>query len=326
MTIEGKIALEEHFLDPAQDAYFDMVSHGKDPFTGPHAVEVMKKLRDTDAARIADMDRIGIEIAVLSYYNGSSVQLDPDHDRAESTAQAMNDFLAARIAAHPDRFKGWAALPVQDPQAAARELVRCVNELGFVGAMINGHTQGEYLDEPRFLPIWEKAAELNVPIYLHPGITTPDPVRSYAAYPALEKPAWGWSVETGLHALRIILGGVFDRFPDMQLVLGHMGELLPFHCARFDQIEPATQAQKGAPKHAITHYIHNNIMITTSGNLSPATMIGAILEMGADRILYATDYPLADADHFNHLVETAPISHADLMKICRDNSRRLFGL
>ena len=238
----------------------------------------------------------------------------------------MNDFLAARIAAHPSRFRGWAALPVQEPEAAARELQRCVNDLGFVGAMINGHTWGEYLDETKFLPIWEKAAELGVPIYLHPALTTPDPVRSYASYPALEKPAWGWSVETGLHALRIILGGVFDRFPEMQLILGHMGELLPFHCARFDQIQPAIQAEKNAPRHPVTHYIHNNIMITTSGNLSPATIIAAVIELGADRILYATDYPLADADYFNRLVETAPISAADLGKICQGNARKLFRL
>ena len=218
----------------------------------------------------------------------------------------MNDFLATRIAAYPITVRGWAALPVQEPDAAAQELDRCVTQLGFVGAMINGHTQGRISRRAKFLPIWEKAAGLGVPIYLHPGLTTPDPVRTYEAYPALEKPAWGWSVETGLHALRIILGGVFDRFPDMQLILGHMGELLPFHCARFDQIQPAIAAQNGAPRHPITHYIHNNIMITTSGNLSPATMIAAIIELGADRILYATDYPLADADHFNHLVETAP--------------------
>ena len=325
MTIQGKIALEEHFLDPAQDQYFELVSQGKDPFMGPSGAEVIARLRDTDAARIADMDRVGIEIAVLSYYNGSSVQSDPDNARAVSTASAMNDFLAKRIAAHPTRFKGWAALPVQEPQAAAQELERSVTQLGFLGAMINGHTRGEYLDEAKFLPIWEKAAELGVPIYLHPALTTPDPVRSYAAYPALEKPAWGWSVETGLHALRIILGGVFDRFPEMQLVLGHMGELLPFHCGRFDQIEPAIQAEKVAPRHPVTHYIHNNIMITTSGNLSPATMIASVIELGADRILYATDYPLANADHFNHLVETAPISGADLAKICSGNAARLFG-
>ena len=326
MAVTGKIALEEHFLDPAQDAYFDDVSHRQDPFMGPRGAGVMAKLRDTDAGRIADMDRIGIEVAILSYYNGSSVQIDPDHARAVTTVVAMNDFLAARIAAHPSRFRGWAALPVQEPEAAARELERCVTQLGFVGAMINGHTNGEYLDEAKFLPIWEAAAALGVPIYLHPGLTTPDPVRSYATYPALEKPAWGWSVETGLHALRIILGGVFDRFPAMQLILGHMGELLPFHCARFDQIQPAIRAEKVAPKHPITHYIHNNIMITTSGNVSPATMIAAVVEMGADRILYATDYPLADADHFNHLIETAPISGADLVKICRSNAQRLFGI
>lgn len=246
--------------------------------------------------------------------------------RAVAKARQMNDFVAERSAAHSGRFGGWAALPVQDPKAAADELRRCVTQLGFYGAMINGRTNGECLDLPKFLPIWETAAELNVPIYLHPGAEPVPPVDDYKGYPSLMNIGWGWSVETGFHALRIMASGLFDRFPDLQLVLGHMGELVPFHFGRFDQFAQTTFARKVPHKHSLSHYVRNNVLITTSGNLTPETLIGAMLAIGIDRILFATDYPIADASFFNAMIEQAPISASDKQKIFHDNAMRVFRM
>lgn len=321
-----KIALEEHFMDPAQHDYFQILGEGRDILDMPGFAQNLARARDVDAGRIADMDRLGIRLAILSYYNGAGVQRDRDVSRAISKARQMNDFLAQRITAHPGRFGGWAALPVQDPKAAAEELRRSVTQLGFVGAMINGRTNGECLDMPKFLPIWETAAELGVPIYLHPGVEPVQPVGDYKDYPALANIAWGWSVETGFHALRIMSSGLFDRFPEVQLVLGHMGELVPFHFGRFDQFAQSPSARTAIQKHSLSHYVRNNVLITTSGNLSPETLLGAMLAVGIDRILFATDYPIADASAFNAMIEHAPISANDKQKIFHDNAARVFKL
>lgn len=319
-----KIGLEEHFMDPAQHEYFQVLGQGRDILDVPAFAESLARARDVDAGRIADMDRLGIRLAVLSYYNGAGVQLDRDVPRAVVKARQMNDFLAERIVAHPRRFGGWAALPVQDPKAAADELRRCVTQLGFYGAMINGRTNGECLDLPKFLPIWETAAELGVPIYLHPGAEPVQPTGDYKDYPGLMNIGWAWSVETGFHALRIMSSGLFDRFPDLQLVLGHMGELVPFHFGRFDQFAETPFIRKVAHKHSLSHYVRNNVLITTSGNLSPETLIGSMLAIGIDRILFATDYPIANASIFNTMIEQAPISDNDKQKIFHDNAARVF--
>ena len=200
-------------MDPAQHEYFQTLGQGRDILDMAGFARNLAMARDVDAGRIADMDKLGIRLAILSYYNGAGVQLDRDVPRAVEKGRQMNNFLAERIAAYPDRFGGWAALPVQDPTAAASELRRCVTEFGFCGAMINGRTNGECLDMPKFLPIWETAAELGVPIYLHPGAEPIQPAGDYRDYPALSNIAWGWSVETGFHALRIMSSGLFRSFP-----------------------------------------------------------------------------------------------------------------
>ncbi len=325
MANPDKIALEEHFLDPRQEDYFGILSKGNDIVDRAILANVRTRLKDVDAGRLEDMDKLGIKYAILSYYNGASVQLDQDIQRAIIKARQMNDFLAERCAAHPTRFGGWAALPVQDPVEAANELRRCVKELGFKGAMINGRTLGEFLDMPKFMPIWDAAAELDVPIYLHPGASPAEPRGHYEKYESLVNIGWAWSVETGLHALRIIASGLFDRFPSLTLVLGHMGELIPFHFGRFDQVH-GSPLIKSYTKHSISHYIRNNVMVTTSGNLTPETLIATTIAIGTDRILFATDYPVADADVFNTMVENAPLSEGDRKKIFVDNSRRLFRL
>jgi 2,3-dihydroxybenzoate decarboxylase len=319
-----KIALEEHFLDPSQDAYFRILAGPNDHFGSDAMKSVMTQLTDVDTARLADMDALGIAVAILSYYNGSSPQLDPDRIRAVMMAQRINDFLADRISAHPGRFMGWATLAMQDVPASITELRRCMTIPGFAGGLINGQTQGDYLDLPKYLPFWEAVADLNVPIYLHPGILSAETAKAYEGYPGLAGPGWGWGADTGLHALRLIFSGLFDRFPDLTLILGHMGELLPFNLDRVDQI----WAQMGAttPKRPISHYVARNIMVTTSGNVSAVSLIGTTLAIGADRIIYATDYPLALAEKFTAAIENSPLCDADREKIFHGNARKLFRL
>ncbi len=318
-----KIALEEHFLDPGQNPYFRML--GPDDYFGSPAMKaVMTQLTDVDTARLADMDALGIKVAILSYYNGSSPQLDPDSVRAGMMARRINDFLADRISAHPGRFMGWAALPMQDVPESIAELRRCMTIPGFAGALINGQTQGQYLDLPKYLPFWEAVADLNVPIYLHPGILSADTAKAYEGHPGLAGPGWGWSADTGLHALRLIFSGLFDRFPNLTLILGHMGELIPFYLDRVDQMWTALHMQ--TPKKPISHYVAQNLMVTTSGNVSAASLIGTTLAIGADRILFATDYPVATAAKFTASVENSPLSEADKQKIFYGNARKLFRL
>jgi 2,3-dihydroxybenzoate decarboxylase len=324
MAERRKIALEEHFLDPDQDPYFRMLAGPHDHFGSAAMTAVMAQLTDVDAARLADMDALGIEVAILSYYNGSSPQLDLDSARAVMMAQRMNDFLAERISAHPDRFMGWATLAMQDVPASIAELRRCMTLPGFAGALINGQTQGDYLDLPKFLPFWEAVAALDVPIYLHPGVLTAEAAKAYEGHPGLAGPGWGWGADTGLHALRLIFSGLFDRFPTLTLILGHMGELIPFHLDRVDQMW--TQMHATTPKRPISHYVARNMMVTTSGNVSAVSLIGTTLAIGADRILYATDYPLALAEKFTAAVENSPLSDADRDKIFHGNARKLFRL
>ena len=189
---------------------------------------------------------------------------------------------------------------------------------------MNGHTQGEYLDQPECWPLWQAAEELDVPIYLHPCSSPKDQLKAYDRYPDLLGAAWNWSVETAIHALRIMCAGVFDAYPRATLILGHMGELLPYHMARFDQGWKFHTEHKA--NHPITYYIRNNVLITTSGNVSPATLTGALMTLGADRILFATDYPFEVGPEFIRILESGILSEGDLEKVYHQNARRVFKL
>ncbi|PXX03272.1 2,3-dihydroxybenzoate decarboxylase [Mycolicibacterium moriokaense] len=317
----GKIAIEEHFLLPEFDDYFRTLiagvpSESFDP--------VLPKFWDLDTGRLADMDLLGVERSILSYFNYGSVQLDPDAERAVQMARRMNDALAQRIALHPDRLSGFAALPLQDPDAAVGEFRRTVTELGFKGAMINGHTGGHYLDEAQYWPLWEAAAQLSVPIYLHPWSSPADQLKAYDGYPDILGPTWNWTVETATHALRIMCSGVFDAYPTAMMILGHMGELLPFCMERFDQGWQFYAAHKA--KHSITHYLRTNVWITTSGNVSAVSLTGALSALGADRILFATDYPFDLGPAFLPTMENGILSTADLDKVYRGNAEQIFQL
>jgi 2,3-dihydroxybenzoate decarboxylase len=323
--MQGKIAVEEHFVIPAlEDLMF--ASIGWDPAEWQ---EMHDRLREVGDTRLRDMDRAGIERSVVSLA-APCVQDEVDPGRAARLASEANDALAAAVASHPDRFSGFAALPMQDPVAAASELERAVRQYGFKGALVNGYSSvgsletAAYYDEPQYLPFWERLAGLDVPLYLHPRNPLPNQRRIYQGRSELLGPTWAFAVETGTHALRLITSGLFDRFPTLTVILGHLGELLPFAIDRLEQRLshiPGTRLRRPP-----TQCLRENFYVTTSGNFHTPSLLGVILQLGADRILFAADYPFEQTQDASRWFDTVPISEADRLKIGRTNAERLFGL
>ncbi len=323
--MKGKIALEEHFLLKGFQQYsFDFLDTAVFD-------EIKRRLLDTDRTRIEEMDRAGIETAILSF-TAPGIQAEPDALRAVDVAQRANDLLAEQIIARsPDRFRGFAALPLQDAEAAADELTRAVRRLGFVGAMVNGYSNlgdartGVYLDEARYEPFWDRVEELDVPIYLHPRDPLPDQQRIYEGHPELLGAAWAFGVETATHALRLIMSGLFDRHPGLTLVLGHLGEMLPFMIWR---VEHRFAFHGGGKKllRPVSAYLRDNMYITTSGNFRTQSLIDCMLELSADRLLFSTDYPYESMQEAADWFDACSISEIDRVKIGRTNAARLFHL
>jgi 2,3-dihydroxybenzoate decarboxylase len=267
------------------------------------------------------MDRGGIERSVLSI-SGPGVQIERDIATAVRRARESNDFLAREIQKRSDRYSGFAHLAVQDAVAAADELERAMRELGLVGAMINGHTNGQYLDHPSLYPFWERAEALGAVIYLHPA-DPPSTMPVLDATYGLRRATWEWGVETGSHALRLIFGGHFDRFPRATLALGHLGEMMPYLLWRFDS-RAAFYGVKLARRPS--DYIRENIVMTISGMFSAEPLNCAISAVGHERIMFATDYPFEPPDEASKFIDNVPLAenvHAD---ICRNNAVRLLGL
>jgi 2,3-dihydroxybenzoate decarboxylase len=315
-----KIALEEHFLVEG------FANIGRTEGSGPAAAfrrQAALRLPEIDALRLAAMDESGIDVAVLSLFQ-PGIQGERDTGTAIRKAKAVNDTLAERIARHSKRFSGFAAVPLQDPRAAADELERAVKELGFKGALINGHTLGVYLDDAGVLPFWERVAALDVPIYLHPANPTAVP-EAFEGYPGLAQAMFGWAAETGGHALRLVLSGLFDRFPSLTLILGHMGEALPFYLWRIDSRFKISEP-KVTLRHLPSHYIRRNIAVTTAGVFAPEPLRCTIDAMGLDRVLFSVDYPLEDSDEAARFIETAPLSEAEREAVCFRNAEHLLRL
>jgi 2,3-dihydroxybenzoate decarboxylase len=315
-----KIALEEHFWT---DGFPHTAKTGADLFEPSFLRAIAAALPDFSELRLAAMDAAGIEIAVLSLVS-PGVQVERDHARAVREAQQANDVLAAEIDRHPMRFAGFAHLPLQEPEAAARELERCVRQLGFKGALVNGHSNGIYLDDARYLPFWERAAALGVPIYLHP-VHMPVRPPVLADYPGFAASMWGWTAETGGHALRLVLSGLFDRFPTLAIILGHMGETLPYVLWRIDSrfriYRPKVKLEQ--PPSA---YIRRNFFATTAGACQSEALACAIAALGADRVMFSVDYPLEDSAEAARFIETAPITERERELICWRNAARMLGL
>jgi len=315
------IAIEEHFLTAGVAAA--TASHRPGGGQG----DTLAKLGDLGGRRLADMDAAGIDVQVLSVTAPATQELDAA--QAVPLARDANDRLAAAVAAHPGRFAGFATLPTADPAAAAAELDRAVTSHGFKGAMICGHTRGRFLDDHAYLPVLERAAALGVPVYLHPTFPTPQVVEAYYggfAAPvsgALATAGWGWHAETGLHALRMVLGGVFDRFPGLQVIIGHMGENIPFSLARTDErLSPVATHLK----RRVAEYFQQNFHITTSGYFTDPPLLCALMVLGADRIMFSVDYPFSDNAAGRAFLDRAPISAADREKIAHGNAERLLRL
>jgi gamma-resorcylate decarboxylase len=321
--MRGKVAVEEHFVTPELEELISAVGWPEKEWR-----RVVGRLEDVDE-RLAEMDRLGIEVAVLSL-GAFGIQDVPDPGRAVELAVRANDALAEVVARHPDRFAGLAALPLQDPEAAAAELERAVRQLGLRGALVNGYSSlgdletGVYYDDERFLPFWAEVERLAVPFYLHPRNPLPNQRRIYEGRSELLGPTWAFAVETGTHALRLITSGLFDRFPGLTLVVGHLGEFLPFALPRLEQRMahlPHVRLERPA-----TQYLRDHFYVTTSGNSHTASLVGVLLELGADRLLFAADYPFEEMADGATWFDTVPISGADRLKIGRTNAQRLFRL
>ncbi|MBB4425271.1 2,3-dihydroxybenzoate decarboxylase [Bradyrhizobium sp. CIR48] len=324
--MQGKIALEEHFAmdETVQD------SAGFAPTED--WVELKARLLDIHDRRLAEMDAHGIEMMLLSL-NAPAVQAIPDRNRALDLSRRANDFLAEQVARRPDRFRGLAALPMQDPEAAASELDRCVSALRFRGALVNGFSelagvdQAIYYDRKEFWPFWSEVERLGVPFYLHPRNPLPKDAAIYEGHRWLLGPTWAFGQETAVHALRLMGSGLFDAHPRLQIILGHMGEGLPYSMWRVDNHNKWMRAQNVYPaRRKIADYFRENFYITTSGNFRTQALIDAMLEIGADRILFSADWPFENIDHAADWFDTAAISEGDRIKIGRDNACALFGL
>jgi 2,3-dihydroxybenzoate decarboxylase len=315
-----KIALEEHFLTPAFIKYSEDDFASFDP---KDKEQFMTLLLDFDEQRLAAMDRAGIDISVLSLTD-PGVQREPNKDVAIQLAREANDFLADKIQKHPKRFRGFAHLAMQDAKRAADELERCVRDLQFVGALINGQTLGHYLDEEQFYPFWERVQALDVPIYIHPGNPFKIPY-SYKDHDELIGAVWGWGVETGTHALRLLFGGIFDRYPTVKIILGHMGEMLPYLLWRFDSRWAMMKQQKGLKK-TPSEYIKTNVFVTTSGMCSNEALLCALAAIGEGHVMFSVDYPYESSDIAAQFIEKAPLNNSSREKVCYKNAEQLLKL
>jgi predicted TIM-barrel fold metal-dependent hydrolase len=319
MSKVSVIALEEHYFDP------DVTRH----FTegGPEArlEPLRERLFDLGALRLREMDEAGIDVQVLSH--GAPATQRMDAQTAIPVAKRANDRLFEVVKASNRRFEGFAALPTADPKAAADELERAVTRLGFRGAMIHGLANGLFLDERRFWPIFERAQALDVPLYMHPAVPHPAVVEAYykdylKEFPALLTAAWGFTVETATQAIRLVLSGVFEAYPGLKIILGHLGEGLPFSLWRID-MALARQGNRATP---FRDCFREHFWITTSGNFSTPALLCCVLEMGVDRILFSVDYPFVLNPPGMKWMQDIPLGSEDRAKILSGNARRLLNL
>ena len=283
----------------------------------------LSRMADFEKFRLPAMDKAGVKVQLLS--SGIGMQSIGDAAEAISYAQMCNDAQARNIGKYPGRFAGLASLPTQDPRAAADELERAVTKLGFKGGIVGGHTNGEYLDEKKFWVLWERAEALGVPIALHP-MEPPLVLKQYfGTHSELMGPTWAWGVDTATHVLRIIGAGVLDAFPKTTIILGHMGESLPYLLDRLDEGSAMTFKSVKLKKQ-LSAYIRENVLVTTSGKYGPEALTCAVSALGFDRILFASDYPFVNPEEAVQLIERTPLSDSDKEKIYYLNAKKWLKL
>ena len=337
-----RIATEEAFATREQiDAYLRMVKDGtadkgvaslwgfyaRSP--SERATTILERLLDLGAQRIRHMDETGIDKAVLAL-TAPGAQPLTDPAEARGLAQRANDYLAENVAAHKDRYIGMTTVAPQDPAWSAREIVRGARELGFKGVQINSHTQGEYLDHPKFDPIFRALAETGQPLYIHPS-SPPDSMIGPMLEAGLDGAIFGFGVEVGLHLLRLIVSGIFERYPDLQIMVGHMGEALPFWIYRIDYMHQATVRSKRYPfmkplQKTILEYLRSNVLITTSGVAWAPAILFTQQVVGEDRVMYAMDYPYQFHADEVRTHDNLDIPLATKKKLMQTNAERWFRL
>jgi len=311
------IALEEHFWTPAL----------RDKTTGYYAVKspvATSRLPDLGALRLKEMDEAGIDLQVISHVQPAA-QIYDAATSIKLTREA-NDVLYEACRAHPTRFAGFASLPTPDPKESVNELERCVAKLGFKGAMISGHTNGEFIDLKKYWGIFERAEALDVPIYLHPGIPHPAAVELYLKdYPIMIGAGWGFGMETATQTVRLIYSGIFDRHPKLRIILGHLGEGIPFLLWRANWVHRFMGKDMGL-KREFADYFRENFWITTSGNFSQPALMCCLMELGVERVMFSVDWPYNKNTDGVKFVENAPISPADKRKIFSENAAQVLKL
>ena len=321
------IAIEEHFITPmyrekvGANEYRNFYLSSRGDVMGH---DIMAENMDLGASRLRHMDEQGVDMQVLSFGSPGCQMFGADV--AIPMAKDANDRLHQAVEKYPARFAGFAALPTAEPRAAVAELERCVTTLGFKGAMIHGHQRGEFLDAKKYWPIWERAEALGVPVYLHPALPHPDALKAYFdGYEELARAPWGFAVDTSCHFLRLVFAGVFDAYPRLKIILGHLGEGLPFAMHRMNEHSWGAAERRGLKKQPL-EYLRDNLVVTTSGNWFEPAFVCTLLALGADNILFAIDWPYEANKTGMAFLRALSISDADKEKIAHRNAERLLGV
>jgi 2,3-dihydroxybenzoate decarboxylase len=321
------IAIEEHFVTPMYREHVranELRKFYLKTRSEQLGHDIVEQNSDLGQQRLAHMDAAGIDVQVLSF--GSPGPQAFGADVAIPMARDANDLLFQTIQKYPDRFAGFAALATAQPQTAADELDRCVEKLGFKGAMIHGHQQGSFLDEKKYWPVFERAEALDVPIYLHPTVPHPDAMKGYFdGYEELARAGWGFAVDTSCHFLRIVFAGVFDAYPRLKIILGHLGEGLPFAMHRLNEHTAAAAARRGLKREPMS-YLKENLLVTTSGNWFEPAFQCTLAALGADKILFAVDWPYEANKTGVEFLKKISVSDAQREKIAHGNAERVLRI
>ena len=320
------IALEEHVVTPL---YVAKSVRRPRPISLADRSQILghdisAELLDIGETRIRHMDAAGIDVQVLSLTMPGVQAFDATD--APAVARDANDRIQDAIRAHPTRFAGFAALPTADPKAAANELERTVTQLGFKGAMINGHTGGEFLDDKKYWAIFEAAQALGAPIYLHPRDPHPAVMKAYfEGYEELATAAWGFTMDTVSHFLRMIYAGVHDAFPDLTFILGHLGEGLPFFLHRLNDHTHYSLVRRGRRK-TMVEYMTENVVVTCSGFFSEPALVCTVTALGIDNVLFSVDWPYESNRLGREFLDNLPLSQPDKEKIAHGNAERVLRM